>query len=98
MSDDEAAPGDAVRIEPQITDLTVHLLQNRAHHLGIVGCPIEVALADSGIKKFDIGEIDIDDAVEGRITSGLVAATIYTRGRRKPCSIANGSAAISCDA
>ena len=30
MSDDEAALGDAMRIEYQVTDLAVHLLQNRA--------------------------------------------------------------------
>ena len=39
MSDDEAALGDAMRIKQQVTDLAVHLLDDRAHHLGVVALP-----------------------------------------------------------
>ena len=40
MSDDEAALGDPMRIKPQVTDLAVHLLDDRAHHLRVVACPV----------------------------------------------------------
>src|SRR5919198_4403269 len=64
MSHDEPTPGNPMLVHDEVANLAMHFFEDGSYHFRVVRRSVQVALARQRIEEFDIGKVDIDDAVE----------------------------------
>lgn len=64
VTDHEAAAGDAIGADLEGADLAVHFEEGSLNRLGVIACTTEVFAGHVVIGVFEVGEVDINDAVE----------------------------------